>query len=51
VAEVVECLPGKCEALSSNPVRKRERKRKRERERKQLHNLTKKKIGMKERAK
>jgi hypothetical protein len=32
-SQVVECLPGKCEALSSNPWRERDRERERERER------------------
>jgi hypothetical protein len=34
VVQVLECLPSKCEALSSNPSTKKKKKRKRKKERK-----------------
>jgi hypothetical protein len=33
VAQVIECLPSKCEALSSNPSTEKKKKKGRERER------------------
>jgi hypothetical protein len=36
MVQVIECLPSKCNALSSTPVQERERDREREREQRRL---------------